>query len=172
MFTKADAEAYFNAEKSATLLFIIIGVAAIVLAAISFFVLKTNFYKGLAIPLLLLGIVEAAIGYTVYSRTDRQRQDIVYKMDLDPYSLQQKEIPRMQKVVKNFTIYRVAELVFLIAGLFLFLYYRKNEQHQLWAGVGIALAIQAIILFAADTMAEKRAKTYFTGLIGFVKPKS
>lgn len=172
MFTKADAETYFNAEKTATLLFMIIGVAAILLAAISFFILKTNFYKGLAIPLLLFGILEAAIGFAVYSRTDKQRIDIAYKMDLDPYALQQKEIPRMEKVVKNFAIYRIAEIVLLLVGIMLFAYFRTNEERQLLAGVGIALAVQASIFLVGDTVAEKRAKTYLTGLSDFVKPKS
>jgi hypothetical protein len=170
MFTKTDAEAYFNAEKNATLFFMIIGAIAIVVAIASFFILKTNFYKGLAIPLILLGIVELAIGYSVYSHTDKQRQDIVYKMDLNPTALQQHEIPRMAKVVTNFTIYRVVEAALLLVGIILLVYFKKNEERQLLAGVGLALLIQATILLIGDSMAEKRAKTYFNGLNGFVKP--
>jgi len=53
MFSKQDIEKYFLAEKQLGLLFIIIGAIAIVLAIVFFFLLKTSFYKGAAIPLLL-----------------------------------------------------------------------------------------------------------------------
>ena len=45
MFTKADIEKYFNAEKQESLLFMLIGVAGIIAAFVFFFFLKTNFYK-------------------------------------------------------------------------------------------------------------------------------
>ena len=48
MFTKADIERYFNAEKNESLLFILLGVTAILLAFVFFFYLKTNWYKGFA----------------------------------------------------------------------------------------------------------------------------
>ena len=42
MFSKESIEHYFNAEKSESLFFIIIGVAAIMLALIFFFYIKTE----------------------------------------------------------------------------------------------------------------------------------
>jgi hypothetical protein len=36
----------------------------------------------MAIPILLIGLVEVTLGYTVHSRSDAQRKDIVSKMDL------------------------------------------------------------------------------------------
>ncbi len=50
MFTKADIEKYFNAEKAESLLFLGIGIAGIIVAVLFLFVLKTQFYKGAAVP--------------------------------------------------------------------------------------------------------------------------
>ena len=42
MFTTADKEKYFNAEKQESLLFVIIGIAAIITAIIFLFFIKTT----------------------------------------------------------------------------------------------------------------------------------
>lgn len=47
MFTKAGAEAYFNAEKSQSLLLLIIGLVAIATAVVLLLLYKSNLYKGL-----------------------------------------------------------------------------------------------------------------------------
>jgi uncharacterized membrane protein len=76
MFTKTDIEKYFNAEKSESLLFIVIGIVSII-TAISFVIfLKTNFYKGAAIPLMAIGLLMGVAGFTVYNKSDNKE----YKM--------------------------------------------------------------------------------------------
>ena len=71
MFTKSDIEKYFTAEKTESLLFIILGAAAIILAIVFFFLLKSNWQKGAAIPLLLIGALQLIAGYTIYSGSRR-----------------------------------------------------------------------------------------------------
>ena len=89
---------YFLAEKQESLLFLIVGIAAIALALVFYFFIKTNpsFFKGAAIPLLAIGILQCIVGYTVYSRSDRQKTDIAYNIGVDPVSFtKQEELPRM-----------------------------------------------------------------------------
>lgn len=52
MFSKAEIEKYFTAEKQGSLLFLVIGVVAIILELVFYLGLKTSFYKGAAIPIL------------------------------------------------------------------------------------------------------------------------
>ena len=106
MFTKSDIEKYFTAEKSESLLFVIIGFAAIIAAVIFFFFLKTNFYKGLSVPILLIAFIQISVGYTVYKRSDSDRKRNTYAYDLNPGELSNKEIPRMLAVEKNIIVYR------------------------------------------------------------------
>ena len=51
MLSKADIEKYFIAEKQESLVFLVIGMAAILLALIFYFTVKTQVYRGAAIPL-------------------------------------------------------------------------------------------------------------------------
>ena len=46
MLTKADIEKYFIAEKHESLVFLVIGIAVIVLALIFYFAVKTQIYRG------------------------------------------------------------------------------------------------------------------------------
>jgi hypothetical protein len=164
---------YFTGEKQESLLFLVIGVLAILLAVVFFFFIKTNpqFYKGAAIPLLAIGIIQLVVGYTVYARSDKQGMDIAYNMGIEPVRVaQHEELPRMETVMKNFVIYRWAEIILALAGIGLFVYFRCNAGQQLWKGVGLTLAIQALLMLGADYFAEQRGKVYVQKLQEMVKP--
>ena len=169
MFTKTDIEKYFTAEKSESLLFIFIGIAAIIAAIVFLFFLKTNFYKGMALPLLLIALIQITVGYTVYKRSDNDRQRNVYAYDLNPSELKIKEIPRMEKVNKNFVLYRWIEIALAVAGLTLIILYRSNTDRSFLYGLGLGLLIQALIMLGADYFAEARAKEYTKGLKEFTQ---
>lgn len=164
MFTKADIEKYFTAEKQESLLFLAIGIAGIILAVLFWFVVKSPAYKGAAVPLLLVGLLLGVVGYTVYMRSDSDRIRNVYAYDLNPTELKEKEIPRMQKVMKSFVIYRYTEIALAVIGLLLFFYFRNNSTQQFWSGLGIGLFCMALLALGADYFAEKRGHEYIDGL--------
>lgn len=171
MFTKTDIEKYFAAEKSESLVFMIIGVTAVLLAIVFFFFLKTNFYKGMALPLLLIACIQITVGYSVYNRSDADRKKNTYAYDLNPADLKNKEIPRMEKVNRNFILYRWVEIALILTGAALIFLYRANTEKSFWYGVGLGLAIQAVIMLSADYFAETRAKVYTKGLKEFTNKK-
>lgn len=171
MFNKADIEKYFNAEKGESFIFMAIGIIGIIAAIIFFFVFKTNFYKGTAVPLILLGLLLGVVGFTVYRSSDKQRVDNVYALDLNPGALKNKEIPRMEVVMKNFIIYRYVEIALAITGMGLFIYFRNNIDKQFWAGLGVGLFIMSILALGADYFAEKRGHDYLKGLNEFISSK-
>jgi predicted membrane channel-forming protein YqfA (hemolysin III family) len=137
--------------------FIGIGILAILLSAFS--ILKNNnaYYYGMALPLILLGLVQLTIGIIIYKRSP---DDIIR---VDNYIIHNKEkiiteeIPRMKKVMKNFALYRTIEIVCMLAGIFLMFAFRKSEFVQ---GLGLGLLIQAFILFILDQFAEMRGNEY------------
>lgn len=154
---------YFMAEKQESLLFLIIGGVAVLLSVVFFFFLKTNpgFFKGAAIPLFLVGTLLGIVGYTVYARSDKQRMDVAYKMGLNRGGfIKMEEGPRMEKVMKNFVIYRYVEIGLALVGIFLFFYFKNDPLRVFWKGFGLTLAIMAITALCADYFAEKRGRVY------------
>lgn len=168
MFTKADIEKYFTGEKHESLLFLFIGVAGVIAAIILFFFVKTSFYKGMALPLALLGLLLGMIGFTVYQRSDGDRTRNVYAYDMNPAELKEKELPRMKTVMKNFMIYRWVEIVLLLSGIGLYIYFIRDFKNDFWRGFGLALAVMSLLALTADYFAEKRGHIYTKGIESFV----
>jgi hypothetical protein len=161
---------YFTAEKQESLLFLIVGIVAVMLAVVCWFFIKSNpnFFKGAAIPLLAIGLIQMVVGYSVYSRTDKQKADIAYNMGMDAANyVKHTELPRMKTVMTNFVIYRWVEIAFIITGLVLIFLFKSNPDKSFWYGFGVALAIQAVMMLGADYFAEKRGKVYLSELSGF-----
>ena len=167
MFTKTDIENYFLAEKQESLLFIVVGLVAIALALLFFLLVRGNFYKGAAVPLLLVGMLQFGAGLTVYKRSDEDRKRNVYAYGMEPYQLKNKELPRMKKVNSNFVVYRWIEIALLLAGTVLLFYFKSDPYRQFWFGLGVMLAIEAAIMLGADYMAEQRAREYTKGIEAF-----
>jgi drug/metabolite transporter (DMT)-like permease len=164
---------YFGGEKQESLLFLIVGIVAILLAVVFWFFIKTNpsFFKGAAIPLLAIGIIQAVVGYTVYARSDKQAREVAYNMGLETVTYtRQVELPRMEKVMKNFVIYRWVEIAFILAGMILIFLYRSDTGKTFWYGLGITLAIQAALMLGADSFAEKRGAVYKNELKKILPP--
>ncbi|MFT3704252.1 MAG: hypothetical protein QM802_17930 [Agriterribacter sp.] len=166
MLSKTDIEQYFIAEKNAGLFFLLAGIAAVCIALAFFIFFKTNLHKGMAWPLLILGIIQAIVGYTIYSRSDQQRIDNVYAFDMNPGKLKSQELPRMQKAVKSISLFLWIELITLIVGISLLAVNRQFFSHNsaapynaLWLGVGIVLIVEALLLSGPILWPTKEEKS-------------
>jgi hypothetical protein len=167
MLTKTLIEKYFLAEKQECLLFISIGIIAVLLAILGWLYFKTAFWKGASIPFLAIALLQIIVGYTVYARSDEQRVDMVYSLDMNPDQLTKVELPRMEVVNKNFVIYRWIEIVLVLVGMGLYVYFRENTPQEFWKGFGFALCLQALLMLGADYFAEQRAHEYTEALSSF-----
>ncbi len=164
MFSRTDIEKYFNAEKKGSSIFLSIGLSAVISALIFFLVLRHDFYRGASIPLLLIGLILAVIGVTIYRRSDKDRIRNVYAFDMNPSELRDKEWPRMRKVMRNFIILRWMEIFMALTGAGLYIYFIRDIRNDFLRGFGLALTIMALLALWADHLAEKRGRVYLKGL--------
>ncbi len=171
MFTKTDIEQYFSGEKSESRVFLFIGIAALLTALVFLLLVKGRFFTGAAIPLILVGLLLAVAGFTIYKRSDSDRMRNVYAYDMNPGELKDKEIPRMKTVMRNFVIYRYTELFLLALGIGLYIYFIRDFNNDFWRGFGLSLAVMALMALAADYVAEQRGRRYMKGLVEFCKEK-
>ena len=148
---------YFNAEKAESLLFMGFGLLAILISIYCFFILKDNFWKGLAIPLVLFSLVQIAIGTIIYTRSPKDNLRVEYILKNEPQKIQSEEIPRMEKVMKNFVYYRYFEITMIVLGVILMF---SLSNYGFWKGFGLGLFIQCALLLSLDFFAEKRGYNY------------
>jgi drug/metabolite transporter (DMT)-like permease len=172
MFTKASIESYFVGEKQESLFFLLVGIMAVGLAVYFFLIHKGSLQKGIAIPLLLIGIIQIIVGYTVWARSDRQRTDMVYAFDMNPALIEQQEMPRMEKVMQDFKIYRNVEIILLAVAIGLVIFFREKADHRFWLGVGLGLGLQAVLMLGADYFAEQRGKIYLKQMQQWIQRKT
>lgn len=148
---------YLNAEKSESILFIVVGIISIALSVYFFVKLKHPFYNGLSYSLIAIALIQLTVGISIYYRSPIDIVRVNQIIQTDKAKIQSEEIPRMKTVMKNFVLYRWIEISLMITGIFLFLYFQPKT---IWKGVGLGLFIQAGLMLILDYFAEGRGKVY------------
>jgi hypothetical protein len=164
MFTKEIIARYFTAEKQESLLFFGIGIIALGLSVYFWLALKTPFYKGAAVSLLLVSLIQIIVGGSVYLRSPKDIERVTAQYEQRPEALKTEELPRMVSVMKKFEVYRYTEIALALAGIFLFFICTG-----FWKGLGLTLAIQALLMLGADFFAEQRGRSYTRALTQYVQ---
>ncbi len=95
---------YFEAEKSESLIFLALGFLTLSFSIVSLMEWGEPFYKGLVIPLMLIGLVQLVVGGNVYFRTDKQRSQLEQQYLSDQTAFKTNEIERMTVAMKNFAL--------------------------------------------------------------------
>jgi hypothetical protein len=152
---------YFTGEKAESYLFILVGVLAFALALYFFFIVKTSFWKGVAVPFIIVALLEFIVGYSIVNRSSKDIIRVQTYITNEPQKIKSLEIPRMEKVLSNFVIYRYVEIALIILGIAL-MYSSMND--TFWRGIGLGLFIQASIVLSLDFFAERRGHQYIVYL--------
>lgn len=153
--------AYFAAEKSESLLFILIGFATLTTAGFCWLVWRQPFYLGMAWPLAAISLVQLVVGSTVYFRTDKDVAYFTQRYEANRAEYARRASAKMKVVLRNFVIYRWVEIGFMVVGLALILWHQKAD---FWKGWGAGMFLQGGLMLLADFFAEKRAHVFFADL--------
>ena len=148
---------YFTAEKSESLIFMTIGLLTISFSVYAWAKWGDSFYKGFALPVVFVGIIQLVVGGTVYFRTDQQIIELTNLYSKSKSDFVKSETPRMETVMKNFSLYKKIEVAFVVIGLLLIFIGRSRE---FWLGVGVGMLLQGALMLTADIFAERRGKEY------------
>lgn len=147
---------YFRAEKAEALLFLAAGVLAVGFACWAFFAARENFYVGMAIPVLLVGLIQLVVGATVFFRTAQQVAGLDAQFAADVNSFATAESARMIQVMRNFSIYKWVEIAFVLGGVVLLIF----RAAHFWQGLALGLLMQGALMLTLDIFAERRGERY------------
>jgi hypothetical protein len=101
------------------------------------------------------------VGASVYLRTDTQQSTLSVQLKANPAVLKVEETSRMQTVLKNFSIYKTVEMVLLIFGVGMIAFLQR---HDMAAGIGVGLVLQAAFTLTLDIFAETRGADYLSAI--------
>ena len=109
----------------------------------------------------MVSVLEIIVGITIIIRSPKDTIRVESYFTDKREMIQSAEIPRMEKVMQNFVIFRYVEIALIIFGIILMY---GSRQNLLWNGIGLGLFIQSSIVLILDFFAERRGETYLAYL--------
>ena len=152
---------YFVAERLESLLFIMVGIVALGIAAYALLASKNALLRGAAWPLALVALIQLGVGGGVFLRSPQDITRVQSMVQVEGKRVRSEEIPRMEAVVNNFVRYRWIEIGLLVVAIVLHAF---APAASAWRGAGIGLLFQAGLMLALDFFAERRAIVYLEWL--------
>lgn len=150
-------QAYFADERIESLVFMGFGVAAVLLAALTLWRVRDPLFRGMAVPVLLVGVIQLGVGFAIHARNDAQVAALSAQLQTDPAAFKSQELARMKAVRTGFAVYKGIEGMFILVGLGLAL---MRNAHRFWRGFGLGMLLQGALMLPADLIAEDRAAEY------------
>ena len=148
---------YFAGEKAESYLFLGLGLLGFGLSIYLAKITASPFWKGFAIPCMIVSVLEIIIGVTLIYRSPKDIIRVEHYFKNEPSKISTDEIPRMDKVMKNFVIFRYSEIAIILVGILFYFVFAKLE---FWKGLGLGLLIQASVVLTLDYFAERRGFIY------------
>jgi hypothetical protein len=150
---------YFGAEKQESLIFVAVGLVAIGISV--WLWLNGHRLKSMAYPLVVIALMQIVVGASIYLRTETQLSNLSAQLVANPAALKAEETTRMQTVIKNFSMYKALEMVLLIVGVGMIAFLQR---HDIAAGIGVGLVLQAAFTLTLDIFAEARGSDYLSAI--------
>jgi len=150
---------YFGAEKQESLIFVAVGLVAIGISV--WLWLNGHRLKSMAYPLVVIALMQIVVGASIYLRTETQLSNLSAQLAANPAALKAEETTRMQTVMKNFSMYKAVEMVLLIVGVGMIAFLQR---HDIAAGIGVGLVLQAAFTLTLDIFAEARGSDYLSAI--------
>jgi hypothetical protein len=148
---------YFVAEKQESVIFVVVGLLAIGFSL--WLWMNGHRLKSMAYPLVVIALMQIVVGGTVYLRTDSQVSTLSAQLQVNPAALKAEETARMETVMKKFSIYKSIEMLLLIMGVGMIAFFQR---HDVAAGIGVGLVLQAAFTLTLDIFAETRGADYLS----------
>jgi uncharacterized membrane protein len=152
---------YFTGEKEESYIFLILGMVGLAMSIYFILVNASSFWRGLAIPFVIVSVLEVIVGVTLIYRSPKDIIRVEHYIKNEKSKIKTVEIPRMEKVMKNFVIFRNTEIALILAGICIYFIFGKFD---FWKGLGLGFFIQASVVLTLDYFAEKRGFIYLEHL--------
>ena len=153
---------YFSAERTESLVFITVGLLALLASAACVIVLRKPLFSGMALTLTVVAVLQLIVGITIYQRSPQDTARVQQILQSAPERIQSEEVPRMRVVMRNFRNYLGVEVALLILAL---LVVQFAAPGGFMRGAAIGLALQAVFTAVLDLVATRRGEAYLNWLL-------
>jgi len=162
---QGEMHSYFAGEKAGGIWLMGVGAPAIAVGTGLLFH-QGEFYRGLAYPVLAIGVMEVLGGLAFYLNSNRRVPRFNQQLRKNPTEFRSGELTRMHRVNRELSFLTAVELTLMVAGGTMTGVGALRGLDTL-AGVGTGLLLQSTVLFIYDQLAARRALRYTDGLTRF-----
>ncbi len=162
---QTEMHRYFAGEKNGGIWLMGVGAASAAVGTGLFFH-DGEFYRGLAYPVLILGVLELLGGAAFYVNTNRRVPRFDRQLGKTPGEFRAAELPRIQRVNRELSFLTAVELTLIVAGGTMTGIGSLRGLDTV-AGVGTGLLLHSTVLFIYDQLAARRALRYTDSLMRF-----
>lgn len=153
---------YFLAERAESVVFIAIGLMAVVISLV--LITSESAYRGMAYPLVAIGVIQIVVGSTVFFRTPRQLSQLTRQLGESPSAFKTEESGRMTKVMASFRLYKAIEIMLLASGLVMAAAFPAQATLR---AAAVGMMLQSAIMLLLDLYAERRGHGYLASIQAF-----
>lgn len=153
---------YFTAERTESLVFIAVGLLALIASAACVITLRKPLFNGMALTLSVVAMLQLIVGITICQRSPQDTARVQQILQSEPERIQSEELPRMRVVMRNFRIYLGVEVALLILALVVIPFAAPGGFMR---GAAIGLALQAVFTAVLDLVATRRGEAYLNWLL-------
>lgn len=163
-----DISAYFSQEIALNYLVIFCGIISVILAVFFLTVIKYSLFKGMAYPLLIIGLMQMTLTANLLLKNDSENRKHHLKTTIKIVSekIKTEELSGIYKLQHILSMLMIAETICILLGVFLWYYFRAN-QWQFWKGLGLGLTCQSAICLAFTIISSDRIQKYTDQLLNF-----
>lgn len=152
---RGEMARYFARERAESVVFLAAAAASGALAG--WLVAVGSPYRAMAWPLGLIGLVQLAVGATIFLRTPGQAARLAERLTSAPTAYKAEETARMRRVQRSFVLYKRVEIGLLALGL---AFASIEGYGRMLYSIGMGLMLEAGLMLALDLVAERRGQRY------------
>lgn len=146
---------YFDGEKHAATLALVLGIASVGFAL--WLYRGPSPFRAMLIPLALVGLGQLGVGAGLHLRTPGQVAALEAGLRADFSGARSAEVERMERVMRSFRMIKIAEVVLVAVAVALVM---AMSSRPVAVGIGMGLLVQAAVMLAFDVFAERRGADY------------
>jgi hypothetical protein len=152
---------FYKAQKAQGILFILIGLIAVIFSLLLIINVNDLFSNGIILPIFIIGMLQVYFGVNTFKNTPIHLLLVQSFVKENQASMANIEIPSIHKTIL-FQKKMINTFLFFIALAILFMFVFN---HSLFLqGLGIGLFIQSLIVITANYFADQRSQIYLKWL--------
>ena len=164
---RGDMRRYFREEKRGGAVLMTMGAPGVALGG-GLLAYDSEFGRGFAYPVLIIGALEMIGGLLFYARTNRQVQKLDEGLLHDTWATRNLELKRIRRVNLEFSLIQALEITLLVGGVGMAAAGAATRNPTL-SGVGVGIGVESAGLLVFDLFAGKRALRWRSSLERFAQ---